>query len=227
MPFMRVMTTPGSEQALSLNWALQAAGGHSSDEAMGQTCDLFGVLPEQWARLAADDSWFVGDPRWRRREDIEARWNARHASATNVWLDENSWHMPLWQRWLRSEKMVLAANLEYLTKLRGRGTVGQLADFIGRNRTTASKWAKWKEEGEQVRVPPSTSLPKILDFFDLPASLNLHQEPLFLGRAQVRDAVLRVSGRHYLDCMSGDCLRQAVDYLADESARQARKNLEV
>jgi hypothetical protein len=77
-----------------------------------------------------------------------------------------------------------------------------------------------------VRVPPTTCLPKILDYFGLPASLDLHQEPLFLGRSQEKDAVLRVSGRHYLDCLSGDHLRQAVDYLADESARQANKSLE-
>ena len=133
--------------------------------------------------------------------------------------------MPLWRLWLTNWKMVCAANLSYLIKIRGRGTVAKLAEATGRGRETPSKWGRWKEEGEKVRVPPKTIIPKILEFFDLKPSTDLSQTPLFLGYAEIRDDVLRGEGKHYLNCLSGDHLKQAVDRLREESARQAAKRL--
>ena len=76
-----------------------------------------------------------------------------------------------------------------------------------------------------MRLPPTTVVPRILEFFDLKPSFDLHQESLFLGRAEIHDAVLRVQGKHYLECLSGKHLSQAVDRLREESARQSTKKL--
>ena len=220
------MVPRGWEQALSLTWALEAAVAFSPAHAVEATRDLFGIDADSWNLYVTDQAWFVGDRRMRSREQIESRWNQQYAVASKVWLDEDSWHLPLWQKWLPSHKMVLAANMEYLIKLRGRGVVGQLASFMGRSKTTASKWAKWKVEGEDVRVPPSTDLPRVLEFFGLGASVDLYRTPIFLGEAQSRDGLLRNRGRYLLDCLSGEHLRQAVNNLSEESARQASKKLE-
>jgi hypothetical protein len=221
------MTPGGWEQALSLAWALEAVGSFSREQAISSAEDLFGLEAGSWNRYVTDRTWFIGDRRVRGREQIEAKWNQQYAAVSHVWLDEDSWHSPLWSKWLPTPKMTLAANLEYLIKLRGRGTVGKLASFMGRSKTTASKWAHWKDEGDKVRVPPTTDLPRVLEFFSLGASVDLYRVPLFLGEAQVKDELQRIRGRHFLDCLSGEHLRQAVNALGEESARQASKKLDL
>ena len=200
-------------------WALKNVAGFSEEDAVQAVCGVLGMERGRWKDYVRDRSWFVGDPHCRSREEVEVAWNQRLARLTNVWLDEDVWHAPLWQLWLKDQRMVLAANLSYLIELRGRGTVGRLAKFTGRDRTTVSKWGRWKEEGLNVRVPPSTVIPKILEFFDLKPTCDLYQEPLFLGLAEIHEAVLRNEGRHYLDSLSGEHLRQAVERLREESAR--------
>jgi len=220
------MSPSGSEQALSLAWALENAADFSHEDAFEAIRKVFGIGSGQWERCVDDRSWFVGDPRWSGREQIERKWNERFARLTNVWLDEDVWHSPLWQLWLTNAKMILAANLSYLIKLRGRGTVTRLAEFTERERETVSKWGRWQDKGENVRVPPATILPRILEFFELKPTCDLREEPLFLGRGEIHDALLRVEGRHYLDSLSGEHLSQAVDRLREESARQAVKRLD-
>lgn len=216
------MTTPsGSEQALSLTWALENVADFNREEAVKAVCELFGIKVPQWQAFIADASWFVGDARFSSRTEVESRWNQRFSKLTNAWLDDDVWHAPLWRLWLTDRKMVFAANLAYLIKFRGRGAVAGLAKFTGRNTTTASKWGRWREEGRKVRVPPTTVVPRVLEFFDLKPSCNLYQEPLFLGGTEIHDALLRIEGKHYLDCLSGEFLRQGVDRLRDESVRQA------
>jgi hypothetical protein len=220
------MTPGGWEQALSLAWALETAVNFSREQAVASAQDLFGIKADSWDSYVTNRDWFVGDQRMRSREQIESQWNQQFAKASNVWLDEDSWHLPLWQLWLPVPKMVLAANLEYLIKLRGRGVVSQLATFMGRSKTTASKWAHWKDEGEKVRVPPSTDLPRVLEFFGLGATVDLYRVPLFLGEALAEDQLQRNKGKHFLDCLSGEHLRQAVKALGEESARQASKRFD-
>lgn len=216
------MTSPtGSEQLLSLAWALESVAGFARSDAMKATCNVFGIAITHWEACAEDRSWFVGDSRWNSREQIQCLWNARFANLTNVWLDDDAWHIPLWQLLLPERRMIFAANLNYLIKAHGRGSVAQLAKFIGRNTTTASKWGRWREEGRKVRLPPATAMPRILEFFGLKPSCDLYEDPLFLGHAEIRDALLRIEGRHYLESLSGEYLRQAVDRLREESARQA------
>ena len=207
-------------------WALQGVAGFTEDEAIRGVCGVTGLDASDWATTVADHSWFFGDARGFSRERIEALWNDRFARVTKVYLDEDAWHAPLWQLWLRNTKMVFAANLSFLIQRGGRGTVVRLAQFLGRSKTTASKWGRWQEEGERVRVPPSTTHNQILEFFGLPASCDLNQQPIFLGGAEVRDRLLRVEGKHYLDCLSGSHLSQAVTSLREESARYAVKRLD-
>lgn len=221
------MLPSGSEQLLSLTWALENVAGFSHEEAIKAICEVFGIKRNYWESCIQDRDWFVGDNRWNSRELIESNWNARFSGLTKAYLDEDAWHMPLWQLWLTDPKMVFAENLMYLIKTQGRGTVAQLAKFTGRNTTTASKWGRWREEGRKVRVPPVTLVPRILEFFDLKPTCDLYREPLFLGRAEIHDAMLRIEGKHYLDCLSGEYLNQAVNRLREESARQtANKRLQ-
>ena len=221
------MTPCGAEQTLSLAWALQSVGGCSQAEAFSAVREMFGFRDEVWPGVLNEWSWFIGDERFHRRsrEKIQETWNQRFAALTGVSLDEESWLLPLWTQWLKTPKMIFAANLEYLIASRGRGAVAGLARAVGRRTETASKWAKWKEQGKKVRVPPSTAVPNILDFFGLPATFDLYAEPIFLGRDEIRDAVNRSRGKHYLDNMSGRNLAQAVERLGEESARQAAKKL--
>jgi len=220
-----MISPSGSEQMLSLAWALENVADFSHQDAVCAICEVIGIEIADWEICIGDGSWFIGDSRWHSRELIESKWNERFSRVTNVWLDEDVWHTPLWQLWLKDSKMVFAANLSYLIKVSGRGTVARLAKFTGRNKTTASKWGRWKEEGRKVRIPPATLLPRIMEFFDLRSSCDLYQEPLFLGRAEIHDALLRIQGKHYLECLSGEHLGQAVDRLREESARQATKRL--
>jgi|APSaa5957512535_1039671.scaffolds.fasta_scaffold33376_2 hypothetical protein len=221
------MTSPsGSEQALSLVWALENVANFSHEDSVVAISEVFGIGLSIWEKCMDDPSWFVGDPRWHSREHIETKWNERFAILTTAWLDEDVWHAPLWQLWLKDSKMVFAANLVYLIKVGGHGTVVRLAKFVGRNRTTASKWGRWQDEGRKVRVPPVTVLPKIIEFFDLKPSCDLYKEPLFLGRSGIQDSLLRIQGKYYLDCLSGEHLNQAVDRLRVESARQATRTLD-
>ncbi len=67
---------------------------------------------------------------------------------------------------------------------------------------------------------PQTLIPLIQEFFGLKPSCDLYREPLFLRRTEIQDEVLRSEGKHYLDCMSGEHLHQAVELLREESARQ-------
>jgi hypothetical protein len=215
------MLPNGSEQLLSLAWALENIADFTQENAIEATCEIFGIERTQWETYIEDSSWFIGDSRCNSREQIESKWNARFSKVTSVCLDEDSWHTPLWQLWLRDPKMVFAENLTYLIKRQGRGTVVRLAKFTGRNTTTASKWGRWREEGRKVRLPPTTLVPRILEFFDLKPSCDLYRKPLFLGRAEIHDALLRIEGKHYLDCLSGEHLNQAVNRLREESIRQA------
>lgn len=216
------MKTPcGSEQVLSLAWALENIADFAQEDAVKAICEVFDIELAHWGACIEDRSWFVGDSRWNSRERVESKWNERFSKVTNAWLDEDAWHTALWQLWLPDRKMVFAANLAYLIKVQGRGTVARLAKFAGRNTTTASKWGRWKEEGRKVRIPPATVVPLVLEFFGLKPSCDLYREPLFLGRAEIHDAVMRIEGKHYIDCLSGEHLRQAVDRLREESARQA------
>lgn len=220
------MTPRGWEQALSLAWALENIAGLTREDAVRATSELFGFEADQWQTWIADSSWFVGDGRCNTREQIELKWNERYARATEVWLDEDAWHAPLWQLWLQDPKMVCAANLTYLIELQGWGAVRRLAEAVGRSITTASKWGRWREEGRKVRIPPRTEMPKLLDFFGLGATVDLYAEPLFLGRSEIQDDLKRIEGKHYLDTLSGEFLRQAVDRLREESARQALEKSE-
>ena len=222
--FVKLLPPSGAEQALSLVWALKNFADLSEQEGEQAVCGMFGIDVNQWRDLARDGSWFVGDLRGYNREKIEAKWNQRFAGLTGVWLNEDVWHTPLWQLWLKDQRMVLAANLSYLIKIEGHGTVGQLAEFTGRDRSTISKWGRWKEEGSKVRVPPATIMPRILEFFGLKPTCDLSREPLFLGLAEINDVVLRSAGRHYLNCLSGEHLNQAVERLREESARYAVKS---
>lgn len=216
------MTQPsGSEQALSLKWALENVADFDHEAAVKAVCEIFGIKAARWQSCIEDASWFVGDGRWNNHDQVESRWNERFATLTSAWLNDDVWHAPLWQLWLPERKMVFAANLAYLIKFRGRGAVAGLAKFTGRNTTTASKWGRWREEGRKVRLPPTTSVPRVLEFFGLKPSCDLYREPLFLGRAEIQDELLRIEGKHYLDCLSGEYLRQGVDRLREESARQA------
>jgi hypothetical protein len=217
------MLPSGSEQLLSLAWALENVADFSQEDAIEATCKVFGIERTSWETCIEDSSWFVGDSRCNSREQIESKWNALFSKVTNACLDEDSWHTPLWQLWLREPKMIFAENLTYLIKARGRGTVVRLAEFTGRNTTTASKWGRWREEGRKVRIPPAKLVPRILEFFDLKPSCNLYREPLFLGRAEIHNALLRIEGKHYLDCLSGEHLNQAVNRLREESVRQSTK----
>lgn len=220
------MLPNGSEQILSLAWALENVVSLTQDAAVTATCEVVGIAPSQWATYVKDTSWYIGDGRvGASRETIELRWNQRFAKATGSWLDENVWHTPLWQLWLPVRKMVFAANLSYLIKIQGRGSVARLAKFIDRNKTTASKWGRWREEGKKVRVPPATSIPQILEFFGLRPSCDLYTEPLFLRLAEIEDTVLRIEGKHYLDCLSGEHLRQAVERIREETIRQNASDL--
>ena len=221
-----MISPSGSEQILSLAWALENVADFSHEDAVRAICEVIGIEIADWGNCIEDISWFIGDSRWHSREQIESKWNERFSRVTKVWLDEDVWHTPLWQLWLKDSKMVFAANLSYLIKIGGRGTVARLAKFTGRNKTTASKWGRWKEEGRKVRIPPTTLLPRIMEFFDLRPSCDLYQEPLFLGHAEIHDALLRIQGKHYLECLSGEYLNQAVDRLREESARQATKRLD-
>ncbi len=186
------------------------------------TCQLAQVCLRSCQRKS-EMPWFVGDNRWNSLEQIQSIWNARFSGVTKVFLEDDVWHSPLWQLWLRDPKMVYAENLIYLIKSQGRGTVAQLAKFTCRNKDTASKWGRWREEGRKVRIPPSTLTPRILEFFGLKPSCDLYREPLFLGRAEIHDSLLRNEGKHYLDCLSGEHLNQAVNRLREESARQTAK----
>ncbi len=184
---------------------------------------VFGIEGGQWEHCVHDTSWFIGDHRWHDRKKIESLWNERFSRATGIWLDENVWFEPLWKLALPHSKMVLAANLEYLIKIGGLGTVGKLARYTNRNRATASKWGKWKKEGRGVRNPPATIIPKILEFFGLKPSIDLNNESLFLGRSEINDEVLRFQGRYYLECLKGDTLKQSVAHLRDEANLQASR----
>jgi hypothetical protein len=218
-----MLSPNGSEQVLSLKWILEQIAGFSPDEAIQAICGVFGIQLAQWEFCAHDTSWFIGDSRWHKREKVETLWNERFSKLTGVWLEEDVWFQPLWKAVLSNPKMVFAANLSYLISMGGLGTVGQLAKYTNRNRATASKWGKWKKEGKGVRVPPKTVVPKILEFFGLKQSIDLTNEPLFLGRSEISDEVLRFQARHYLAHLAGDSLKQAVAYLRDEANLQAAK----
>lgn len=214
------MTPCGWEQALSLAWALENIAGLTQEDAVRATSELFGFEVDEWQTWIADSSWFVGDVRCNAREQIELKWNERYARATEVWLDEDAWHAPLWALWLYDPKMVCAANLRYLIELQDRGGVRRLAEAVGRSTTTASKWGRWREQGIKVRVPPRPDMPKVLDFFGLGATVDLYAETLFLGRSEIQDDLKRIEGKHYLDNLSGEFLKQAVLRLREESGRQ-------
>lgn len=215
------MNTPcGSDQVLSLAWALENVTDFNRKDAVSAVCELVGIPHSEWEGTLDDRSWFIGDPRWHNREQIEALWNERFAKLTRVWLDEDVWHLPLWHLWLTVPKMVFAANLRYLIDLGGQGTVKRLAAATGHQRTTASKWGHWVKEGKDVRIPQKSKVPAILEFFGLKPTCDLFVEPLFLGQGEIHDAVLRIEGKHYLDSLTGTHLSQAVEHLRAESARQ-------
>lgn len=219
------MTPSGSEQILSLRWALKETAGLKDKGLKKAVCDLVGLKPSEWESLMIDDSWFIGDSRWHSPEVIASLWNERYARLSKVWLDDEAWLTPLWQLWLPEKKMIFAANLNYLFHLQGRGSRTRLAKFIGRNPTTSSRWGNWQKEGSKVRIPPQTAVLGILDFFQLPARFDLTQDPLFLGRSDVHDDLQRIRGRHYLASLRGRYLEQAVERLREESDRQTAERL--
>ena len=66
------MTTPsGSEQALSLTWALEKVAYFKLEEAVKAVCELFGIKVPQCQACIADASWFVGDARCSSRTEFE------------------------------------------------------------------------------------------------------------------------------------------------------------
>ena len=66
------MNSPtGSEQMLSLAWALEVVAKFSRENAVQAVCELMGMERTDWARCVEDDTWFIGDSRWNTREKIE------------------------------------------------------------------------------------------------------------------------------------------------------------
>ena len=199
---------------------MQATGSLSPEDAIDALCKLFGVSREQWDALVVDNAWYVGDSRLSGREQIEILWNQRFASTTGAWLNEDSWCSPLWELWLRTPRMVCSANLEHLLRMAGRGSPTRLARATNRPSQTVSRWVRWRQDGDSVRLPPKTIRPAVLSFFGLPADLDLEREVLFLAKDELRESILRSEGRHYLESLRGPFLEQAVRRLREESNRQ-------
>ena len=219
------MNPSGSEQVLSLKWALEQVANLESTLAIKAVSYLVGIRPSQWEFCVTDDSWFTGNAPFKKQEEIESLWNERYARMTNIWLDEDAWLNPLWRLWLPEPKMILAANLNYLFELKGHGSRTQLATFMGRNPASVSRWGNWQKDGPKVRVPPETVFPLILEFFHLNPTFKMTEEPLFLGRSQIHDELVRFQGMHYLGKLSGDYLRQGVRLLKEEADRETAQRL--
>lgn len=66
-------------------------------------------------------------------------------------------------------------NIRYLLSLQGHGSTQKLANFAGVDKTTVSRW----KSGDFA--PPTKRLHVIAEFFDLPNTVNLNKDPIFLS----------------------------------------------
>ena len=70
---------------------------------------------------------------------------------------------------------VLLENLRYLAETLARGGKAELAESLGRDATTISKWLRGQSH------PPVATQAQIAGFFGLPAGTDLATEPVFLS----------------------------------------------
>ena len=74
---------------------------------------------------------------------------------------------------------VLRENLCYLAASLVRGGKAELAEFLGKDATTISRWLRGDSR------PSTASLAQISDFFGLPARIDLNTQPVFLNMEPV------------------------------------------
>ena len=70
---------------------------------------------------------------------------------------------------------VLLENLRYLAETLARGGKAELAEFLGRDATTISRWLRGNSR------PPAVTIKQISRFFGLPADTDLTEEAVFLS----------------------------------------------
>lgn len=203
------MTTDGPVQLLSLRWALAAVQESGEEPAKDQLARVLGWSGTTWDQHIARGRWSLSNAQV---EQLTKAWNDEHpwGRRTGRHLDENAWLSPLYHLWLRTPKMVLAANLEYLCAQRSRGVKAWLAEQLHMPPSTVARWAHWQRDGEDVRCPPRTKHDVLKTVFGLSPNTDLLADPLFLGRDAMRDDLVRAHAEHLLGKLSGKALQAEV-----------------
>jgi hypothetical protein len=206
------MQADGTTQLLSLVWALEATKQIPRATVRERLAAALGWSVEQWDQQVARSGWSLTHDQV---VVLTRTWNETTGwgQMTGCMLDEGTWLAPVYEVWLRTPKMVLAANLDHLFRQKGRGAKAWLAKALELPPTTVAKWANWQRDGDRVRCPPRTKHDNLKAAFGLPANTNLHEAPLFLGREAVQDEYLRRDATSLLAKLSGKALKREVQRL--------------
>ncbi len=82
--------------------------------------------------------------------------------------------------------------------------IALLAAGVSKLRARVAKWARWKEEGKDVRIAPRSISEKLLEIFDLNPTLERYREPFFPGRDALHAMAFCVQVRYKFKTLSGD-----------------------
>ena len=96
---------------------------------------------------------------------------------------------------------VLRENLCYLAASLARGGKSELAMFLGKDATTISRWLRGDSR------PSTDALAQLLDFFGLPARIDLNSQPVFLNMEPISAIERREWLHRQIDTMSGEEIR--------------------
>lgn len=102
---------------------------------------------------------------------------------------------------------IFALNLSFLLERLPHGKKKHLAESLGVDQTTISRW------GNGTQRPTKKKIRALADYFNLPKTIDLEKEPIFLSTMPVGEAETKQWLKERIDALDRETLRELVPAL--------------
>jgi transcriptional regulator with XRE-family HTH domain len=102
---------------------------------------------------------------------------------------------------------IFALNLSFLLERLPHGKKKHLAESLGVDQTTISRW------GNGTQRPTKQKIMALADYFNLPKTIDLEKEPVFLSTMPIGEAETKQWLKERIDALDRETLRELVPAL--------------
>lgn len=102
---------------------------------------------------------------------------------------------------------VFSLNLSFLLERLPHGKKKNLAESLGVDQTTISRW------GNSTQRPTKNKIRALADYFNLPKTIDLEKEPIFLSTMPIGEAETKQWLKERIDLLDRDTLRELMPAL--------------